>query len=350
MKKLLFVFFPIVLLGAGCFGGASGTSGNDAGVFKTTDAGQQWSQMVLVPTAKGIGTLATTNILSLTMDPQDANYLYASTRNNGMLFTEDGALSWRQPKQKILNTGTVYDVAVDPKDVCTVYIVTERKLVGTTDCFRSLNEELYLENRGDATISQVNVDWFNTNTLWIGLSNGDVLKSENRGGDWRTIKKIGKEISQIIISNTDSRMILVSSFNGGIERTADGGETWEKVEFPKGTRSGEIVYNLTQNPDASVVIASTQHGLLRSNDFGKTWEQIQLLTAPGEAVIRSAAIDPKDSNVLYYATPGSFYRSVDGGLTWKTQKLPSAREARAMLVDPTNSSVLYIGEAVPVQK
>src|SRR3989339_1092102 len=260
MKKLLFVFLPILLMGAGCFGGSGGTSGNDAGVFKTTDAGKLWTQAVLVPTAKGIGTLATTNVLSLTMDPQDSMVLYASTRNNGMLYSEDGAASWRQPKQKVINTGTVYDVAVDPKDVCTVYVVTERKLVGTNDCFRSLNEEMYLENRGDATISHVEVDWFNTNTLWLGLSNGDVLKSENRGGDWRTIKKLNKEISQILLSNADSRMILLSSYSAGIERSTDGGETWDKVELPKGTRSPETVYNLTQNPDASVVIASTVHG------------------------------------------------------------------------------------------
>ncbi len=348
MKKLFFAFLPLIFLGIGCLNNSSTSTSADGGIFKTVDTGENWSQVVAVPTAKGMGTLATTNVLNLEMDPQNTKFLYASTRNNGMLYSDDAAQSWYQPKQAILTEGTVYDVEVDPKNVCTVYMVTERKLVSTNDCMRTLNEEVYLENRAQVGTLKVSLDWFNTNILWLGLSNGDVVKSENKGGNWRTILTMGAEISEILLSNTDTRQVLVSTFNGTIQRTIDGGDSWQLVTFPKAFAPGSI-YNLIQNPDSSVVIAVTQYGLLRSRDFGQTWEAIPLLTAPSQVMIRSAAIDPKDSNRLSYATPGTFYHSVDGGVTWKTRKFQTSRDARVMLVDPKDSSVLYIGVASATQ-
>jgi len=345
MKKLFLLLIPFILVGAGCLGGSKTSSGADGGIFKTVNSGEDWAQYVVVPSARGIGTLATTNVVNLEMDPQDTQYLYASTRNNGMLFSEDGAHSWRQPKQTLLQEGTVYDVEVDPTDVCTVYVVTERKLVSTDNCFRTINDELYLENRADVGVLKVTVDWFNPNILWLGLSNGDVLKSDNKGEKWRTVATLGREISEIIVSNKDSRMVLVSTFSSGIVRTIDSGETWEEIEFPDGLHSTDTVYNIVQNPDSSVVIAATEYGLLRSINFGQTWESIKLLTSPAEVTIRGVAIDPKDSNILYYATPGTFYRSTDAGVTWKTQRFQTSRDSRVILIDPSNTAVLYIGVA-----
>ena len=347
MKKFFLLMLPIILLGAGCLGGSQKSSAPDGGVFKTSNAGVEWNQAVVVPTAKGTGTLGTSNILNIEMDPQDSKFLYASTRDNGMLYSDDGALSWHQPKQPILREGTVYDVEVDPKDVCTVYVVTERKLVSTNDCLRTLNEEVYLENRAEVGLLRITVDWFNPNILWLALSNGDVLKSENKGEQWRTVLSVGREISEVLISNTDSRQVLVSMFNGGMQKSSDGGGTWNKVIFPEGLSSVDTIYNLVQNADSSVLLAVSQYGLVRSRDFGQTWEGLKLLTAPAEVVIRGAAIDPGDSNSLYYATPGTFYHSPDAGVTWNTQRFQSSRDARTILVDPADRNVLYIGVAAP---
>jgi photosystem II stability/assembly factor-like uncharacterized protein len=214
---------------------------------------------------------------------------------------------------------------------------------------RTVDEETYIETRPEVSVLKVTVDWFDSNILWLGLSNGDVLKSENKGKDWRTMMVSGREVSEILISNTDSRQVLVSTFNGGIKRTTDGGATWNEVIFPEQLASMETVYNMTQNPNSSVVIAVTSYGLLRSTDFGQTWEALQLLTSPSEVTIRSAAIDPVDSNKIYYATPGTFYHTVDGGTTWQTQKLFTARDTRAILIDPSDTAVLYIGAAVATQ-
>lgn len=348
---LTFLTF-LLLLGAGCpaLGGGAKNNVADGGVFKTIDAGKTWASAGAVPTAQGMGTLTTSNIISMEADPTDKFFLYATTRDNGMVYSEDGAISWHLPRYKSLRDGTIQGVEVDPSDSCTAYIVKGAKLFKTTDCMRTFDDEVYVESRGGIRIQQVALDWYVKGTVWMGLSNGDVLKSTNGGKSWKTVLKINKEISEILMSNKDSRVMLISTFDSGVHRTIDGGEHWEKLEGAFATlANASRVYAITQTTDGSVLLATTQYGLLRSSDLGSSWESIKLLTSPGQLTIRAAGIAPKDPNILYYATPSTFYKTADGGQTWQTQKFPSSRVPRAMLIDPDDAGVLYVGVAAPVE-
>ncbi|MEK7619759.1 MAG: YCF48-related protein [Patescibacteria group bacterium] len=349
MKKISLLFLSLVLLGAGCLSGSS-SSGSDGGVFKTINAGQEWGQAVIVPTASGIGTLATSNVINMEMDAQDNDYLYVGTRENGMLYSEDGGASWRQPRNSALKEGLIYKVEVDPTDVCKVYVAKGARLYATDDCMRSFDSEVYVDNRSGVSVVQVAVDWYNPRTLWIGLSNGDVLRSGDSGRTWTTALKTGEEISGFLINNTDSRQLLVSTFSEGMWKTTDTGTTWEEVDGGLGElkQSGKV-YQMVQSEDSGVVIAASQYGLTRSTDFGATWSAISLLTSPGQVAIRAVGIDEENPTTIYYAANATFYRTTDGGATWDTEKFSSSRVPRALLVDPEDSAVLYIGVATATE-
>ena len=346
MKRLSLMALSLILLGAGCLGGGTSTSGSDGGVFKTITAGQEWGQAVVVPTSAGIGTLATTDVLNMEMDPQDKTYLYLGTRQSGMLYSEDSGASWRQPEESALKDGLIYNVQVDPTDVCTVYVAKGSRLYRTDDCMRSFNSETYVDTRSGVNVVQIAVDWYNPKMVWIGLSNGDVLRSGDSGRTWSTVLKTGNEISGFLINNTDSRQVLVSTYKDGIYKTIDTGTTWEEVdgglsELKQSTR----VYTMIQSNDSGVVLASSEYGLTRSTDFGDTWEAIPLLTSAGQVTIRVIGMDADDPNTLYYASGATFYHSTDAGSTWGTEKFPTSRVPRTLLVDPDDSTVLYIGVA-----
>lgn len=349
MKRSILLSLSLVLLGAGCLSGSS-SSGSDGGVFKTINAGQEWGQTVIVPTASGIGTLATTNIINMEMDPQDNDYLYVGTRESGMLYSEDGGASWRQSRFSSLADGLIYKIEVDSTNVCKVYIAKGARLYATDDCMRSFDSEVYVDNRSGVSVVQVAVDWYNPRTLWIGLSNGDVLRSGDSGDTWTTVLKAGEEISGFLINNTDSRQVLVSTFSDGIWKTTDTGESWEEVDggLSELKQSGKV-YQIVQSQNSGVVIASSQYGLTRSTDFGATWEAIQLLTSPGQVAIRAVGIDIENPTTIYYAANATFYRTTDGGTTWDTEKFSSSRVPRVLLVDPEDSSVLYIGVATATE-
>lgn len=345
MKRLGILALSLMLVGAGCFGGSTSSTG-DGGVFQTANSGEDWTQTVLVPTSAGVGTLATTDVLNMEMDPQDDSFLYIGTRQNGMLYSDDAGISWRQPRFSALTDGTIYGVEVSPDDVCTLYVAKGSRLYRSTDCMRSFDDEIYVENRGGVSVVQVAVDWYATNTVWIGLNNGDVLKSEDAGNSWRTVLKANDEISEIMISNTDSRKILISTFDDGIYRTTDGGTEWDQVnggldELKRADRVNAMI----QSADSDVVLIATEYGLVSSDDFGETWTALNLVTSPGEVNIRAVGMDHENPSVIYYAANGTFYRSSDGGNTWDTERLATSRTVRAMLVDPEDSSILYIGVA-----
>lgn len=350
MKRFSLISLSLIFLGAGCFGGGSLTASSDGGVFKTLTSGEEWTQNVIVPTAAGIGTLSTTNVLNMEMDPQDSSYLYIGTRGNGMLYSEDAGISWRQPRESVLRDGLIYNIEVDPSDVCTLYVAKGARVYGTTDCMRSFNSEVYVDNRSGVNVVQIEADWYNPRTIWIGLNNGDVLKSTDAGRTWTTMLKTGSEVSSFLINNEDSRQVLVSTFKEGIFRTENGGGDWEEVEggldeFKQSNR----VYSMIQSDDSDVVVAASQYGLTRSTDFGQNWESIPLLTSAGQITIRAIGMDEKNPNKLYYAANATFYSSNDGGATWDTERFPSSRVPRAMIVDPDDSGVLYVGVAAPLE-
>lgn len=344
MKRFSFIALSLILIGAGC--SSSSSSGSDGGVFTTSNAGQDWVQTVIVPTAAGIGTLATTDVLNMEIDPQDDTFIYLGTRQNGMLYSQDSGVSWLQPESDALSDGLIYHIEVDPKDVCTVYVAKGSRLYSTHDCMRSFDSETYVDNRSGVSVVQVAVDWFDTDTIWIGLSNGDVLKSTDSGDTWQTVLKTGEEISGFLIHATDSRTLLVSTYEKGIYKTEDGGSDWEQLDGGiSDLDDADHVYSLIQDASSDTLIAATGYGLVRSEDFGDTWSAIQLVTSAGQVTIRAVGMDIEDPNTLYYAANATFYHSDDAGATWDTERLPTARVPRAMLVDPDEAEVLYIGVA-----
>jgi len=94
----------------------AGSSGANAGVFKSTDGGRNWTR-----TSEG---LTHPHVEALAIDPSDSAVLYAGSENGGVFKSSDGAASWVP-----LNEGLIYShvrsLAVDPRAPGTVYAGTE---------------------------------------------------------------------------------------------------------------------------------------------------------------------------------------------------------------------------------
>lgn len=347
-EKILALLLPsllvLVLAGAGCsLGAKKGDTSKDGGVYKSTDAGVTWTQTTAYPTAKSIGNIGTASIKGLIIDPQDHEVIYAGTSENGLIFSYNSSASWQSPKDTDMQGGAVVGVAVDPKDVCTIYLAAGSRLFKTEDCGREF-VSVYDETRSKTYTRRVAVDWFNEGVVYLGLSNGDILKSVDSGQSWSNVRADRGDISDILISNQDSRVILVGT-NKSLWKSSDGGITWiDMGEALKDYKDGSIVFKLVQTKDGSAVFAATKYGLLKSTDFGETWEALKLLTSPRQVEIKALAIDPIEANKIYYATSSTFYKTVDGGTNWTTQKISStAWGISFLLVDPEATDVIYMG-------
>jgi photosystem II stability/assembly factor-like uncharacterized protein len=347
------ILTALTFVGAGCisFGAPSAGPGSDGGVFKSTDSGEVWQLRSDIATTDGQKrSFSNANVHLIVQDPQDPNAVYAATAENGLYFTYDSGASWRQPKD--LARGRVWSVAIHPKDKCTIYATAGNKLVKSEDCARSWSVP-FLDSRGDVATKAVLIDSYNPNIIWLGLSTGDLLRSQDNGGSWTNIRSFEGEIMRLAASAADSRRLYVATKANGLWRSDDGGANWKELgadidrdnpgylrEFKGSNELFELALGVS-NPD--LLVMASKYGLLRSRDAGDNWEAISLLTPPGEALIYSLAIDPKDANVLYFGTATTFVKSTNGGQDWITKRLPTSRAATVLKVDAANSAVLWMG-------
>lgn len=338
----------LVLLGQGC-GGQRQAAGPDGGVFKTSDGGDTWRQLQIINVGSRRASIAEMGIVTLAVDPRDPKAVYAGTVENGVIYSIDGGDSW-QPAGN-LATGRVNAIVVDPKNTCTVYATLANQIMKTTTCTREWTR-IYFDPRTDKAFTALVVDWFNPQVVYAGTSDGDLLRSDNGGESWRTVRRIDAvRINHMAMDPRDSRIVYAATNGSGILKTADGGQNWtlirnELQEFENARRVNLVVLD-PSTPNRVYTIS--RYGIVLSDDGGVTWQALQLPTPPGSVEMRAMAVHPGDPRRLVYATDRAVIWSVDGGQTWTTKRLPTTRGAAFMVYDGADQPSLYLG-AAPVSR
>lgn len=344
--KLFLLLGAVTLAGAGClsFGGSSNQPA-EFGVWKSVDGAIKWEKMSAFPTSQGVGDLSDVQVHSFELDPSDRFALYMGSITQGLFFSYDGAGSWQRVREPLLKEGRIRSVAVDANDKCTIYASRGQRLSKSTDCGRTFDTETYVDPRTDVIITDTEVDWFNSNIVYVANTQGEILKSADGGGTWATLYRDGGFIRDLVIDNTDSRILLATTAKRGIKRSVDGGVSWSSV-LTEGYDDYEgitEVWNVDQTVDGKVYWATTGYGLIRSRDRGETWEVVPLLTPPGSAGVDAMTVDPRNGDHVVYVSGSTIYVSVNGGARWDTEKMPSTGRAEDLLIDPTDSSIIYMG-------
>ncbi len=332
MSRTLTVAALLLLAGAGClpFGGAEDTGGS-GGLWTTADGGASWTQLATLPSATGIGSIATTDITAIAIDPSDSTAWYLGTASNGVFFSLDSGASWQRPEDAEARSGAVHAIAVDPRNVCTYYVLKTTRVLKTTTCGREFDTEAYVETRTEQ-LTDMAIDWYNPNTVYITTTAGDVIRSTDSGATWSKLFTTNDEIRTFAISNADSRILLIGGRRHGLVRSTDSGATWTELEdvLKENYSKSDNVYDFAQAADGSALYMTSEYGMLVSADSGATWSSVPLLTSEAEVDIRAVAVDPNDANIVVYGTTNTLYRSTTGGQPWTTKELPTTRAASVL--------------------
>ena len=338
---ILFIFILVFLLTSGCIKVEKSLS--DGGIYKSIDGGNRWEHKIdllgLPQEQKYLDKVETSVFV---FDPQDSQTIYLGTEKKGLFVSFNAAESWQEvkglPKEKI------NAVAIDPKAKHIVYIAMKNQIFKTIDANRTW-KNIYLDTLSDVKITAVAVNHLFTNIIMAGFSDGRLIRSEDGGLSWTALKNFEKEIGQILINPYNPQIIYVTLSGQGIFRSENQGLDWQSLEegcrhFPGGERVSQLIFN-PNFPDA--LISVSEAGLLRTEDGGQTWSEYKLITSGDRVEIYSLAVDPKDPDVFYYATSKTLYKSVDNGQSWTTKQIPSKRLPIKMLIDPVETSILYLG-------
>jgi photosystem II stability/assembly factor-like uncharacterized protein len=173
---------------------------------------------------------------------------------------------------------------------------------------------------------------FRNDSLWYSLNTGlHVIQRTTNGGkswerifDYKVTKKLGRYGRLESFSIPSDSVLYVGARESTIFLSRDSGRTWTKTIFPKKTpdeEDGELQYMDAKDDDNCIVTYPiwTEH-LARTRDGGKTWEYMDL-DIPyhiDSFWVRSIKYTNEEIS-LPLSTPNGirYYRSFDDGDTWE---------------------------------
>jgi len=363
-KKIsLFALLPLLALSLSACSLSTGSSATSAGpdlggVFLSTDRGLNFKQQVAIPSVSGMpGSISSINVNALALDPSDSTAIYLATINQGLFYSYNITSGWNEATTfpKI----TVTNIAVNPDNKCDIYATFANRLYRSIDCTRTW-KQIYLDADAEAVFTTFVIDFYNPDNLYLGTSNGDILKSIDGGTSWRVIKRLDFAIAKLVLSPRDSRQVYVADKNANLytflSNTNTNPNTSANIEANfavdnwtdlnkvlKDLAIGSNFRDLVIVPADGSIFLATDGVIVKSPDHGVTWQKLNLLPSEKDGIIRTMAVNPKDSKQIYYATNLTFFRSVDGGATWSNKKLPTSRGASVIMVDYKNPTNIYLG-------
>lgn len=339
----------LVLFTTGCIslsGSGPQTSG-PAGAFITQDKGEEWKSISFVPTVGGNKNFSASSVFKFVGDPKDPKTMYWLTRGQGLLYSYDEGRSWNQAAEP-LNQGFIYDIALHPKDSCTIYATNGRNVYKSVNCSRSWTA-VYREGRPSTIVRSVELDPFGENHVYILTSNGDLLKSVDQGTSWSANHRFSEESVTLEFDRNREGLMYVATRADGLHRSFNGGGQWTNVSDPIETKTGVLTYrgfHVFPN-EAGHIYWISDFGILVSRNAGSDWDQIELITPPGGAQLYAFTVNPQDDNDLYYTATinakSTLYRSSDRGQSWVTKRLPSAQYPTALHAHATQDGWVYLG-------
>ena len=328
-------------------------------VFVSTDSGARFSHQPYIPTITGKpGSIANVNVRSLTVDPSDNLRVYLGTYGNGLYFTANISEGWQKIKS-FPGDVTVNEVIVNPQNKCEIFAIFGNQLLRSADCTRTWSQ-LYLDADREAIFNTLAIDPRNPNNLYLGTSNGDILKSIDGGVSWRVLRRLNKGVAKIVLLPSDSRQVFVADVSSGFYSFVTNSNTDPR-------RSGDVDANFTvadwmdlravlsdMDVDTSfqaleigasdgLILLATKNIIVKSPDHGVSWQKLSILPSEEQDLVTAVAIDPQNSNNLYYGTGLTFARSTDGGVTWSNIKLPTKRAVSEILIDYRHPNNIYLG-------
>lgn len=261
------------------------------GMWKSTDAGQTWTQA---------GLKDSRHIPRVRIHPRNPDLVYAAvlghlfgpSQERGVYRTKDGGRTWERILFANENAGAI-DLVVDPGNPRILYAST----------WRVRRTPYSLESGGEGS------------ALWKSTDGGDTWKnlSRNKGLPKGPLGIIGVSVSR---SNPQNVYAIVEAAEGGVFRSRDGGETWEKANESRDLRQRAWYYTRIhadpQDEDTVYVVNVRFH---KSKDGGKTFSTIS--TPHGDN--HDLWIAPNDPQRMIESNDGGANVSTDGGRSWTGQ-------------------------------
>ena len=231
-------------------------------------------------------------VRALLSDPRSPETVHAGT-DMGLYRSDDGGAKW-QLLDTPMKGSMVWSLAVDPSDPRVMFA-------------------------GTGTPSKPGV--YRSTDAWKSWEHRPMEIAEE-------CPKVGiPRPTGISVDPTDSRHVWVGFEVDGVRHSADGGDTWTKVNGQIPNQDVHNVLAVAGPPKAVFTVVNDD--IWRSTDDGKTWQAAHARQVFPWHYPRGIAVKPDDPRTVFLtlgdATPGrvgAVMRSTDAGATWTSLGLP----------------------------
>jgi photosystem II stability/assembly factor-like uncharacterized protein len=252
--------------------------GPESAIYKSTDAGATWNKL-----RAGLPTVELGRI-GLAISPVDSNVIYATVeaadRKGGIFRSNDRGGSWER-RNEFDSTAMYYArIVADPKDVDRIYVMNVFLMVSDDGgrTLRRLGEKSKHVDNHDIWI-----DPENTEHYLVGCDGG-VYESFDRGVNWEF--KANLPVPQFYDIAIDNAKPFYNVYGGTQDNFSFGGPT--RTRSASGivnsdwfvTNGGDGFRSQVDPEDPNTVYASLQHGVIVRFDK-RTGERIGIQPQPG---------------------------------------------------------------------
>ena len=316
------------------------------GVWKTTDAGTYWRCVT-------DGFLETSSVGALAVAPSDSNVLYAGTgestiridvsHGDGVYKSTDAGRTWANVGLR--DTRHIGKIRVHPQNPDLVWVAAlghafgpnpERGVFKSDDGGQTWRRVLHVSDKAGAV--DLSLDPTNPRVLYAAIweafrspwqiSSGGpdsgLWRSTDGGETWTDLTRHpglpAGILGKIGVAASPARAGRVWALfehekEGGLYRSDDHGDTWEKVSDDQKLISRAWYYmHLTADPQDAETVYVNNLDFWKSTDGGRTF--VEIATPHGDN--HDLWIDPRDNRRMVQGNDGGACVSVDGGRTFST--------------------------------
>ncbi len=244
------------------------------GVFRSRDGGTTWERITPENPDVLENHASMKNFVSVAIDPQNPDVIYAGTRHLAWK-TTNGGQTWHNVKDGMLDDSDVFSIIIDPKTPSRVYA--------------SACSGIYKSDNGAELFHRVQ-----------GLPHSAIR-------------------TRVLKQDPVRSSIVYAGTTGGLWKTADGGAKWTLV-----TANDVIVNDVLIDPrNPNHVLVATDHmGILTSSDAFAHYTTSN--RGFSHRVVNVVVVDHKDPSRLYAGVAndgelGGVFISDDGGKSWRQE-------------------------------
>jgi uncharacterized repeat protein (TIGR01451 family) len=356
---------------------------NDGRMFYSPDRGQTWLERA------ALSADPTTSILKLMIDPTDAKTLYAavataSTGNEGIFATHDGAVTWQQLTSGTESASLTVDLAINPTNPAQIWSAQYDGV------WVSADRGVHWSNVFSGAMFAIAIDPNNPAILYAGTAFGKVYRSANSGVSWVDVSGniLAGQNLHLAVNPAVSTQLLAGGI-AGVSGSSTSGTTWASQQagfnatsvtgFSADSGADRIYIDVRSNgvfytaagaamalpvnnaallalstiPTIDVtsilaqpgrLFASLNNGLTSSADGGTTWApEVQVLPPTGTQQVFLMTNAPGAPQSILAASSRPIFKSADRGGTWSqvVAGVPVNSSAANLLFAASNPAIAY---------